>query len=81
MSPSIPTCLHLKHEVLLATKPDVAAVRLAVSSDIAELQNVVGSKNHAELDANVNAWIAIGNRDTKAFILLRSDLGLAPPPG
>jgi hypothetical protein len=63
-----------------AIRPDVAAARLAVSSDIAELQNVVGSKNHAALDANVNAWIAVGDRDTKAFILLRSDLGLAPPP-
>jgi hypothetical protein len=66
-------------EVPDAIRPDVAAVRLAVSSDIALLQTVVESPTYAALDANVTAWINEGNKDSKAFVLLRSDLGLPPP--
>lgn len=66
-------------QVPVAVQPDVAAARLALSSDIADLQTIVASTTYAQLDAAVNAWIADGNKDSKAFVLLRSDLGLPPP--
>jgi hypothetical protein len=66
-------------QVPVAVQPDVAAARLALSSDIADLQTIVASTTYAQLDAAVNAWITDGNKDSKAFVLLRSDLGLPPP--
>jgi hypothetical protein len=63
-----------------AVQPDVAAARLALSSDIADLQSIVASTTYPQLDAAVSVWSADGNKDSKAFVLLRSDLGLPPPP-
>jgi hypothetical protein len=63
-----------------AVQPDVAAARLALSSDIADLQSIVASTTYPQQDAAVSVWSADGNKDSKAFVLLRSDLGLPPPP-
>lgn len=65
--------------VPVAVQPDVAAARLALSSEIADLQTVIAAKSYAALDAAVRAWVSNGNKDSKAFVLLRSDLGLQPP--
>ena len=66
-------------QVPVAIQPDVEAARLALSSDIADLQSIVASKTYAQLDAAVTVWADDSNKDSKAFVLLRSDLGLPPP--
>jgi hypothetical protein len=71
--------LAFQQKVSVAVQPDVAAARLAVSNDIAVLQTVVATKTDAELKSALSAWVVDVNAESKAFVLLRSDLGLPPP--
>jgi hypothetical protein len=71
--------LAFSQKVPVAVQPDVAAARLAVSNDIAVLQTVVATKTDADLTSALSAWVVDVNAESKAFVLLRSDLGLPPP--
>lgn len=71
--------LAFSQKVPVAVQPDVAAARLAVSNDIAVLQTVVATKTDADLTSALSAWVVDVNAESKAFVLLRSDVGLPPP--
>lgn len=71
--------IDFEKKVPASVRPHVEAARVAVSKDIADLAAVVSSTDDAGLIATFNVFAVDTTAASAAFVLLRSDLGLAPP--
>ena len=61
-------------------KADIQSARVEVSREIADLQSAQGCSDMTCINAALDRYYADYDASANVFVLLRSDLGLPPPP-
>ena len=72
--------LALEKQVKPSVQVHIEAARAATSQDISDLQVVIESPDDASLNTAIDAEARDFQASEPVFVLLRSDLGLPPPP-
>jgi hypothetical protein len=72
--------LRLEKDVSAQTRAHIETGRALISLETVDLQSVVGSKDDASLNTALDALNRDGQSMGGTFALIRSDLGLPPPP-